>query len=107
MFNVDDLLSGKAKIQGGGTGKFARIRDLTGELLKAKGDACELTTLVDHVQKSMQFDSKVKAANYVTNALKSDKRFHNFKYGNRRMVVRVDADEEFIKKVQAHSEPTE
>lgn len=99
--NINDILNNKIELSGNGNGKFEKIREITNQLLKQKEVGVELSVVVKAVQKNLKLGSSQQAYNYVSNALKKDKRFFNFRTsGGRRILIRVDGDENLIKKLQ-------
>ena len=91
-FSVNDILSGKVSLETGANSYVGRIRDIVAEVLREKGQACEFSELVGVVRKRLELEHPQMVYNYVGNALRNDPRFYCFKYGSKRLVVRVDGD---------------
>lgn len=82
-FRVEDLEAGRIAIPTHQTGKFARVRDITANVLKLKGDAIKYYELTRLVREELELGTPQEAYNYVRNALKPDRRFVIRKFGNK------------------------
>lgn len=80
-FPIADVRDGKVDIpltrNGGGSGQFAKIREIAAKHLQKKGTAILLRDLVREVKEQLKFEDGRKAHNYTRNAVKSGYKLEN------------------------------